>query len=197
MLNALTTTSVGAAFVNLDGLGRNDRVRYDTPVLGPGLRLSASLVTEDIYDIALNFANDNIAGLQIAAALAYSNDDGVDSRIGGSISVLHSSGFNITFAAAVEDVDGPGADPRFWSIKLGFKKEFMAMGESRFAIDFYRGDETEQVSDEATAIGAGIVQKIDAIATEFYLGLRNYNLERDNADLNNIFAVITGARIKF
>ncbi len=48
-LNALTATPVANVFLNLDGLGRNDRVGYDTPVFGPGLRLSASFANEDIY----------------------------------------------------------------------------------------------------------------------------------------------------
>lgn len=47
--------------------------------------------------------------------------------------------------------------------------------------------------DEARSVGFGIVQLVDKIGTEFYLGLRNYDFERVNTDLNNIFAFITGA----
>jgi hypothetical protein len=196
-LNGLTAITVGDTFLNLDGLGRNDRVRYDTPIFGPGLRLSASFTTEDIYDFALNFASDKIWGLKIAAAIAYAKSDDFDARVSGSISLLHDSGFNVTFAAGLDDVDNDPADPNYWYIKVGYTQKLMPYGQTSIVIDFYRGEETQDVSDEAKSVGVGFVQNVDAIATEFYLGLRNYDLDRDNTDLNHVFAVLTGARVKF
>ncbi len=196
-LNTLTTSTVGDAYLNLDGLGRNDRVRYDSPIFGPGLRLSASFATEDIYDFALNFASNAIAGFEIAAAIAYAKSGDLDARFSGSISVLHNSGFNVSFAGGVDDVDNAPADPGYWYIKVGYTKNLVPYGQTSIVIDFYYGEETADVSDEAKSVGVGLTQNVDAIATEFYLGLRNYDLERDNADLNNVFAVLTGARVKF
>ncbi len=197
-LNVLTDTSVGDVFYNLDG-ARDDRIAYHTPVFGPGLRLSAALVTDDKYDFALNFANDDIAGLQIAAVISYYKTSSIDDGIIGSISVLHNSGVNVTFAAGgVNDLDNSDAEPTFWYVKLGYSKKVMPWGQTSLVIDYYSGDEIAGVQgDEARSVGFGIVQVAESIGTEFYLGLRNYDLERDNANLNNIFASIIGARVKF
>lgn len=111
-LNALTDISIGAVYYNLDG-GRDDRIRYDTPLFGPGLKLSAALVTDDKYDFALNFANNDIGGLEIAAAFSVYKDNGLEYGIIGSISVLHNSGFNVTFAAGTNDRDNSNVDPKF------------------------------------------------------------------------------------
>ena len=65
------------------------------------------------------------------------------------------------------------------------------------SIDYYYGEEIDVPEDEGQSVGFGFVQSIDAFATDIYLGLRNYDLDREGADLENIFAVLTGARIKF
>ena len=51
--------------------------------------------------------------------------------------------------------------------------------------------------DEFTSYGIFVVQKIDKIATEFYLGARNHELDRVGQNFDDVFAVLGGARIKF
>ena len=41
------------------------------------------------------------------------------------------------------------------------------------------------------------MQNFDKIGTEFYAGVRNHELDRADADFDDIFAALTGARVKF
>ena len=196
-LDGLTGTTVGDVFSNLDGLGRDDRVGYDTPTIG-GLKLSASWVTsDDHWDVALRYARD-YGQLQVAAAVAYAQQKpSFDSQLSGSMSALHSSGFNATLAGGFQDIDNDEREPYYLYFKLGYTRQFFSFGQSGFSIDYYYGEEFDVIDDEGKSIGFGLVQKIDAFATELYLGLRDYDLDREGADLDNIFAVLMGARVKF
>ncbi len=194
---ALTGTAVGNVFANFDGLGRDERVGYDSPTIA-GFQLSASWVTsDDHWDIAARYARD-YGQIKVASAIAYSQrKPSFDSRLSGSLSILHSSGLNGTFAGGFDDLDNDDRDPYFTYFKLGYTKQLFSFGQSSFAIDYYHGEEIEAIDDEAQSVGFGFVQTVDALATEFYIGFRNYDLDREGADLNNVFAVLTGARIKF
>ena len=200
MANALTETTVGDVFANFDGLGRDDRIGYDTPTFA-GFTLSSSWVTDDRWDVAGLYAGD-FSGVKLAAAISYAkNEPSFDSQVSGSISALHRSGMNATFAGAFQEIDTDSDDrtPYYIYFKLGYTKNLISFGKTSFSIDYYYGEEIGMVNDESQSIGFGVVQKIDTFATELFVGLRNYDLERDdeNVDLNNIFGVLTGVRVKF
>lgn len=60
--------AVGSVFNNFGGLGRDDRIRYDTPVW-EGLQFSTSYVDGGSYDVALRLGRE-IEGFRIIAAAA-------------------------------------------------------------------------------------------------------------------------------
>ncbi|MCB1809757.1 MAG: hypothetical protein KDJ99_32705 [Candidatus Competibacteraceae bacterium] len=192
----LTGTNIGSVFSNLDGLSRDDRIRYDTPSFG-GVNLSTSFIADDRWDMALRFAGD-FGSFKTAAAIAYAdpNEDDFDSRISGSASLLHASGFNVTGAAGSDDYDD--RDPDFWYIKLGYQTDSWASwGLTALAVDYYSGDEIALQGDESESYGAFVVQQLDDYGTELYFGLRNYSLDRRDENLDDVFAVLAGARAKF
>jgi hypothetical protein len=51
--------------------------------------------------------------------------------------------------------------------------------------------------DEATSYGAFLVQNLEPVATQLYLGVRNHALDRPGGDFDDLFAILTGARVKF
>jgi len=53
----LSGLTVGDAFFDFDG-DRQNRIRYDTPVLGPGLQFSVSAGSDQRYDASLNWGGD-------------------------------------------------------------------------------------------------------------------------------------------
>lgn len=106
----LTTTAIGDVFSNLDGLSRDDRLRYDTPTFA-GFTGSASTIADDRWDVGLTYAGD-FGAFKAGAAIAYAdpNADDIGNRISGSFSVLHESGINVTFATGRDEPDIAGRD---------------------------------------------------------------------------------------
>jgi predicted porin len=194
---------INQVFSNFDGLSRDDRIRYDTPNFG-GFSLAASYADSRKSDVALRFAGDIGGGLKLAGAIAYAINGVVDSQINGSASLLHDSGFNVTGAAGVRDIQSgavnPNRDPFFWYAKLGYIWGG-GIGNTAFAIDYTVAEEIEDdlaaTGDELTSYGIFAVQKIDKIGTELYFGVRNHELDRVGQNFDDVFAVLGGARIKF
>lgn len=194
---------INEVFSNFDGLSRDDRIRYDTPNFG-GFSLAASYADSRKSDVAIRFAGDIGAGLKLAGAVAYAINGNVDSQINGSLSLLHDSGFNITGAAGVQDLQfgatNPNRDPTFWYAKLGYIWSG-GIGDTAFAIDYAAAEEVEDTvaasGDEFTSYGVFVVQNVDKIATELYLGARNHELDRVGQNFDDVFAVLGGARVKF
>ena len=105
--NGLTTTRIRDVSTNFDGLGRDDRVRYDTPSFR-GFSAATSYASDKKWDVATRYAVE-YDDFRTAAALAYSKPKGsVNNRYNGSISVLHASGLNATFASGAQDYQASG-----------------------------------------------------------------------------------------
>ncbi len=189
-------TEIGDVFSNFDGLGRDDRLRYDTPIFG-GFAVSASSVESDDWDGALRFSGE-IGDVRTAAAVAYANSNDFE-QVNGSASVLLASGLNFTIAAGTRDLkDRSGDDPLFYYAKLGQLLDVFDIGQTALAIDFAQTDDLNADGDEATSYGAFVVQNLDPVATELYLGIRNHELDpASGPDPDDIIAVLAGARVKF
>jgi predicted porin len=157
--------TIGDLWSNLDGLGRNDLIRYDTPTIA-GFKASASYVEADTWDIALRYsANYEAIGTKVSAAIAFVNQSGAksssdaDHQLNGSISALHSSGLSVTYAMGERAV-GEGDDDRsFWYIKGGWQMDMPSPNLGRFAISFDYGqanpdDEVTTACPEPDHFGA-------------------------------------------
>ncbi len=196
--------NIGSAFSNMDGLSRDDRLRYDTPNFA-GFRVSGSLIENAAADVALRY-NATFGGFELGSAVAYASNSGRDAgpgdlgftQINGSVSLLHGSGINLTAAAGQRDPDDPSRteDPSFWYVKVGYKWGG-GMGGTAIAIDYNQADDVDADNDEGTSYGIFLVQKVDKIATDLYIGGRIHQLDRPGQDYDDITAVMAGARVKF
>jgi hypothetical protein len=92
--------TVGANFNNMDGLGRRDRLRYDTPKFA-GFQITASHLNSDAWDVALRYGG-SFGGVKVKAAIAYSDND-LTETTNGSASVLLPFGLSFTVGAAEQD----------------------------------------------------------------------------------------------
>ena len=193
---SLSMTNVGSVFNNMDGSGRADRIRYDTPAFG-GFVLSAGVIEKDAWDAAMNYTAD-YDGTQVAGAIAYSDpsSDTVDSQVNGSVSVRLHGGIILTLAAGEQSATS-GPDPSFYYAKLGYQTRMNNFGTTSFSIDYNVAEDVDVAGDEATGVGLQLVQKIDNWSTEAYFGWRTYELDRVGSDLQDINAFLAGARIKF
>jgi hypothetical protein len=201
---AASTVQIGDAFANLDGLSRRLRVRYDTPGFA-GFSAGASLGTtiirdilhDTLWDASLRYRGE-IGGVRVVGAAAYAQpNDTKDDLVSGSFSALHSSGFNLTFAGGYQDKDDNAANPGYGYAKLGYRHRFLDVGESAFAIDYYRGEDFANNGSTSQSFGAAVVQNLDCYRTEVFLGFRLYNYDEPGTDYKDGWGVLTGARIRF
>jgi hypothetical protein len=161
---ALTGSTIGATINQQDFESRYDRLMYVTPTFG-GFRGQVSWGQNANADIkeASVWYGAKMGGLgELAAALGWSEQGAVapgatrDETIGGSISWLHGSGLNLTYAYTNRDnpvaAGAAGRDSTFNYFKVGFKR-----GQHAIAVDYAMGDDFAAVGDEAKMYGIGYV----------------------------------------
>lgn len=199
----LSGVKIKDVFNNLDGLSRDDRIRYDTPNFA-GFTASASLGSKEFWDAALRY-NGTFGETKFAAAVAYADfgdlDKTVEGEINGSASVLLPFGLSLTGAAGQKQLDqklaGRSDDPMFWYGKAAYTAKLAFAGSTTFGVDYMASNDMKKDGDEATAYGAFVVQRLDNYNTELYAGYRSHALDRAGVDFADISGVMGGARIKF
>ena len=120
----------------------------------------------------------------------------------GSFSVLHDSGLSLTMAGGVRDPRyrdplGKPLSPNLLYVKLGYQHDFFSFGRTAFSIDFANQDEIIFNGDNAQSYSIGLVQNIDATATELFASVRHESLHRSFGQFYPIDAAWTGARVRF
>lgn len=207
---------VDDVFNNLDGF-RDSRLAYFSPrIYGFQLGVAGRQEDADILpDVSANYKN-SFGNWDLEAAVGWRNDqngedEGESQTFIGSASVLSPWGFNLTFAGGVEALD-EGDDPRdqdpnFIYVKGGYRNTWFDFGETRFAVDYFMGEnntdeflqangDNEQV--DTSSIGFGVVQVVSPLSAELYAHLRIYQLDIDNnEDPDDLFAFMTGSRVRF
>ncbi len=192
---AYTSTSIGSVLDNLDGLSRKMRVRYDTPKLF-GFTLSGSAVSNSGHDLALRY-DLNQPAFDLQAAIAWSENDKKQKVFNGSASLLLDFGLNFTVAGGQKDFNSTARkdDGEFLYGKIGYIFSAFSIGKTACSIDY--GEYKNMAADSEKAKGSGLqlVQNVSAWNSEFYLGLRNHELDRTGTE--DIQAVMSGLRVKF
>ena len=198
--DSLSATNVATVFSNMDGLSRDERIRYDTPSYS-GFTGAASYISAGGADLALRYSA-RIDEYKLAAAAAYadpgSTSNSVDDILAGSVSALHDSGFNGTIAVGRRDHKAPGRDTgMFFYTKFGYRADWFSLGKTSMSADYGRYSDIAADGDDADTVGLQVVQDFRGWGTEAYLGYRFHNLDRSGTDYENINAVMAGMRVKF
>ncbi len=191
---------------NLDGLGRNTRLRYDTPSVN-GFQLRTSVINQGGVDAAL-FYDGSTERLKIAAGVAWANTNEangglrtpnqVDDQVSGSVSVLDSSGVSVTAAYGIGNkVDSSIEDVTFMYTKLGYQTNLVSVGKTYFSVDYAQTEDLAQADDRAQVYGVQALQKITDLGTDLYAGLRNLSLDRTGVEYEDNLVAIVGARVTF
>ena len=195
------------ALHNQDFEQRYDRVRYDSPKIGPmtvsvsqgykqkGSGSSSDDVTELAAKVTLPLAGKLVAGIGYSRKDVGGAVDKVD-VYGGSASWLHTSGFNLTGVYSNQDGSNKGAS-HFYMVKTGYKT-----GKHSVAIHHAMGeDRTEYtpaaVTDsEVKAYGISYVYA-PAKWLDMYASFNNYQLSAKERSYDDVNIAMTGARVKF
>lgn len=204
---ALTGVTVGDAFFNFDG-DRQDRIRYDTPVFGPGVQFSVSAGDDQRYDAAVTWGGDygDWSGVDIgsfttlgALSIQDPSQNDVDWRLAGSYSVLHNpTGLSATLSGGMEELGSGGDNPFNLYGKLAWDTSFFQFGQTGFGVDFTYGENVSGEGDEGMGVGVAAIQLIEDFGTEIYTQFRVYDLDRNEGDsVDEIFVGTVGTRVKF
>ncbi len=199
--NALTGNRVGNRFNQFDGLSRQDNVRYDSPRFA-GFTVSTSVGDDGRWDVALRTRQD-FGDFRFEAAAAHANDNNDNWIRSSSASVLHkTSGISLTGTISGRDKDNSGltSNSMFYYVKAGWQtKALVPFGTTAFSIDYSRNEDTAANNDKSTSYGIAAVQNLDKVGTELYVGARKYKYNDQNplTNLDDIIAVLVGARVKF
>ena len=206
---SVSTTSVLGAFNNNDFESRYDRIMYTTPTFN-GFRAQASYGqksdTGEVVEASLWWSGKFMGELQ--AAIGWSNEalgaanqtpGGValpdNETIGGSISWLHTSGFNVTVAYTDMQIGGAAGlctattcpagvvagserdSVKFTWLKVGYKT-----GPHAIAVDYGMVDDQAAQGDEGKTYGIGYVWN-PIRWLEIFANYRVYQLDRDSTVL--------------
>ena len=196
-------STVSQAYTNLDGLGRRDRIRYDTPKFA-GFQITGSYSNEDAHDIALRYGG-SFGGVKVKAAVAYASTESINGReaINGSASVLLPFGLSLTVGAGDRDNDrfGGVTDTTEWRYaKIGYKFNGLEMGQTRLFVGYNDNESTRVATDESSYWGLGVVQILEPLGAELYAVYHQFEYERGIAgvqDPDDIDRFAVGARFKF
>jgi predicted porin len=187
---------IGDTRSNFDGLGRNDRLRYDSPSFF-GATVSGSITNGDAWELAGRWSGEFRGVGQFAAAVGAvdSGDRFAQSfqQLGGSVSWLAPFGLNITLAGGFRDFDdGDRDDAINLYTKVGYKWSIHAV-----AVEFGQTNDLDVNGDESRNVGAAYVI-VPWSGVEFYATVRSFELERDDVDnIEDISQIMAGTRVKF
>jgi predicted porin len=197
----ITGANPGNSLDNLDFESRYDRVMYTTPVFG-GVRAQVGTGQKDNTGEAVEASvwySGRLAG-EFQAALGYSTVNNgtatTDDRttVGGSVSWLHTSGFNVTLQYTTRELEGVvgGRDATHMMIKPGYK-----FGQHAVSFAWVQTEDQAAAGDEGSAMSIGYVWNPIRWA-EIYAAYHIFGLERSGVgDANDIKVFVAGTRIRF
>lgn len=197
--------------ITADGLGKRNRLRYDTPEFA-GFSVAVAAGEQESYDLALNYSSE-FDGWQIAAMAAWmepgGNSDhdcgnGDYTQMNASISVLFDFGLNLTAGYGRREVDNlpvNGEDPEFVYGKIGYKfNQLVQVGSTAVSFDYgvYENADHQTIDENGTAVGVQLVQELSDYSTALFVGYRLFSLEDNTgADYEDISVVMAGAQFSF
>lgn len=196
-----TTLNWGSKMTNLDGLSRNDRVRYDTPKFA-GFQVSASALSSGAADVGLRYAG-KFGGVAVKAAASYVNTGAssatADAQYVISAAAEHESGINVRGQYGKRDnTVATRDDTSIWAVGLGYDASLTSMGATSFAIGYQVNEDVAANGEEAKMLDFGVVQHIKDAGTELYLGVSLLEFEDTTAvQYEDATSIIAGTRIKF
>ena len=202
----LTNTDLGDVSDNLDGFGRDTRLRYDSPQFGDW-EFRTSLINDGAVD-ASAFYSSEIQDIRVIAAFGIGNTSELsdidesptyDHQMAGSFSLRNDQGYNLTFASGrAIAVDGDRSDLTFFYTKAGYRSElFPEIGDTAVSVDWGRTRNEDQNNDRSDVVGIQLAQDIDVIDTEAYATIRRASLSRKAQDFDDILITMVGLRLNF
>ena len=195
----------GTTFNAWDAFSRYDRVRYDTPALGPVV-LAVSAGQRDKYEGAVRWSQ-GLGGGQISAGLFYGQHSGggVAKRYGGSIAYLFSFGLNLLATYSENEANVPAGTSattsKTWYGKIGYK-----WGNNAVSLGYGESKDASQALVTANGSGwndkgfnVGFNHNLPKAKVDLYAGYHFNQLDTPTtvASVEDIQAFVVGTKLKF
>ncbi len=183
-----TTITAGDVTPSFDG-GRRDRVRYDTPAIGP-LSAAVSHATNDRVDAMVKVAGSAAGGAYDVRAGYNNSDDGVF-VVSGAFKFAQGTSIAAAWGQAASDTAG-APDAEYYYIKLGHD-----WGNNSVAVDYKASEDNDNVTGrDGSSFGVGAVHTMPKPGIDLYAGYRWYELDV-TGNFEDISVFFVGSRIKF
>jgi hypothetical protein len=195
--NAATAVTVASVFSSFDSLGRQTRLRYDTPSFG-GFQVTGSHGNGDRTTVALRYGG-KMGDVSVTGAIGYTNISlsAGQEIVNGSVSVLMPMGLSLTFGASESDRDAGRTDGSWRYGKIGYKFKGSELGETRLFAEYSYNEDVQANNDEAEYFGAGVIQIVEPLGAELYMLYRNFDLDRPGTPTDDVDATTVGIRVAF
>lgn len=210
--NANNTVRLSDVYNAYNGLGRADRLRYDSPAWR-GLVGSGSVTLDGRTDFAMRWQGQ-IGEAKVASAFGLAN--GIESprlddttrntrtHWGLSSSVLFPFGGSATVAYGTDDplqlfdasFDG---DEFFYYAKLGQRFQLLDVGLTALSVDYGFTQNYRIVDEDVEKYGFALVQRVEPAALDLYFSVHTTDLDETSSDsaVDETQTYITGARLTF
>ena len=198
-LDGTANTDTFDNFGQDDGLGRNTRIRYDTPNI-MGFMASASHLDNQSWDGSLRYSG-RAFGTRIRAAISYANADTgtADEEIyDAGVALSHSSGFGASYGVEYRNENarsdqtattgggGTQGDPFFQHVTFSYTAKFNDLGTSQLVYGYEHAENKVAASNSTgNSHSIGFHQRIDAAAMEVAIRYSHFELETDGVEYKN------------
>ena len=183
----------GSTFSHFDAFSRYDRIRYDTPALGP-VTLAVSAGQADRYEGAVRWSQ-GLGGGQISAAAFYGVQNNVTkNRYGGSIAYLFSFGTSLQAEYSENEPDFTGSTKgKNWYVKVGHK-----WGNNAVSIGYGESKDIV-VGFKDKGFNIGFNHNIPKAKVDLYAGIAGNSLDTPSgvSSVDDIYTVTVGTKLKF
>jgi predicted porin len=183
----------GATFSHFDAFSRYDRVRYDSPALGP-VTLAVSAGQADRYEGGVRWSQ-GIGDGQISAGLFYGKQNNVTkNRYGGSAAYLFSFGTSIQASYAENEPDVTGSTKgKNWYLKVGHK-----WGNNAVSVGYGESKDVV-VGFKDKGFNIGFNHNIPKAKVDLYAGISGNTLDNSVGvgSADDIFTATVGTKLKF
>lgn len=214
----------GLDTAGIDGLGYQDRAVYQTPKMNNFIIATSHAYASpangqgnDLWDVALKYAAQ-IDKIKYAAQVAFVRNNTVSltsgvntgyNQVNGSGGILLPSGLNAQISGTMRYWKYSQAHhAQQYGLKLGYEQSYIQAGKTAFSVDY--GHFENFVIDASTpqsihnqfigrTYGAFLVQFLDRISSQVYLGWRHHKLtiKGSSVQTHNINAIMGGMIVKF
>ena len=185
-----TLSDTAGYFGSFDGgTGRNERIRYDTPSIGP-VSAAVSVGNGDEISAGVSISQD-FAGTAFGAKLGVNQTPGDNGTVSASAGVKLASGIAVSGAWGTTEASGTSSS--FFQGTIGY-----SMGDTSFGASWYQSADVKNDGSDGTAIGVGVNHNLPKIGANVYAAVQNYAVEDMAAGVDaDETVVMIGTRIRF